>query len=84
MSVGGNPTVENRENEIMMTSADLCRDDLALARRLGRQLRILHATPVEITETIVEAFDHDEVRDAAFREAFRQRVARLRAIQREG
>lgn len=66
----------------MMTS-EICRDDIALARRLGRQLRQQHASHIEVTETIVEAFDHDEVRDAAFREAFRQRVVRLRAVQRE-
>jgi hypothetical protein len=67
----------------MMSSVELCRDELKLARRLGRQLRIEHASPVEITETISEAFEHDELRSAAMREAFRQRIVRLRAIQRE-
>jgi len=66
----------------MMTS-ELFRDDLALARRLGRQLRLQGASSVEKTEAITEAFDHDEVRSVAMREAFRQRVRRLRAIQRE-
>ncbi len=67
----------------MMTSTGLCRDELALAVHLGRQLRQQHASAVEVAGTVEEAFDHEEARSVAMREAFRQRVVRLRAVQRE-